>query len=532
MDHENIEQYIIGLDFGNYFSQVCCVQNMDPNTRRGGNYLNLMDPSSPNPNGIPSAFFYSSRRNGGKPLMGREAEVARPVSNCVRYMKRNLGNTKTLDGKVFTYDEMITRTIEYIIRQANVQLHKETQHTTNLVSLSYPASFLCSQRAYLVKLVEQATLEDGTHIKVCGTIQEPAAAALDYLAEHPGRTDRSVVLAYDLGAGTFDVSIVEAFPNGQKTASGHTFYYDVHSTDGIAKLGGKEFDEIMYNLIVKKAGFTPTGTHADTIRATAEMSKRELSTAMEVYPDVINPMTGEFCDIVITRQEFEKAARPLVQQTIDMVRSMMNNNPAYKPDLILLTGGASQMPIVKQMMEQAFPEYAGTKDRPSRITPHRPSRAISYGAARYGTLEPDTDVGSRSSNSAPVRQRTTFDIGIRYLHNKDDKNGYIETIIPQGSELPFTSKISESWTLVPTRLSLFSIFEAIRKDPDTEQVARDYRPVFNVTYDHEKVVPVGTQAHTRLILDENNILHIEVRDPATPNRPPLRYEQEFKSLST
>lgn len=515
---------IIGLDFGNYYSQVCCVDNMDPKTRRGGLYLNLLDPTSPNPNGIPSAFFYSSRRNGGKPMYGREAEVARPVSNCVRYMKRHLGETKTLDGKVFSYDEMITGMVQHIVRQANIQLHRETQKTTNLVALAYPASFLSSRRARLVELVEKATLEDGTHIKVCGTIQEPAAAALDYLAEHPGRTERTVVLAYDLGAGTFDVSIVEAFPDGQRTPSGDIFYYDVHSTDGIANLGGAEFDQVMYELIVRKAGFKPEGSHVDTIRATAEVAKRELTTSQEVYPDVINPQTGDFCDITITRQEFEEKARPLVQKTVDMVRNMMASNPAYKPDLILLTGGASQMPIVRAMMEQAFPEYRG------RITAHRPSKAIAYGAARYGTVEADIDVGTR--RSGPVRQRTTFDIGVRYLHNKDDENGYIDTFIPQNTELPFTSQISESWTLVPTRYSLFSVFEAIRKDPDREQVARDYRQVFAVTYDHGREVPVGTKSHTRLILDENNILHIEITDPSDPSKPPLKSKREFKSLST
>ena len=515
---------IIGLDFGNFYSQVCCVLNMDPETRRGGLYLNLLDTSSTNANGIPSAFFYSSRRNGGNPMYGREAEMARPASNCVRYMKRHLGENRTLDGRTFAYDDMITGMVQHIVRQANVQLHHETQKTTNLVALAYPASFLSSRRTRLVELVEAATLEDGTHLKVCGTIQEPAAAALDYLAEHPSRTQRTVVLAYDLGAGTFDASIVEAFPNGQTTTSGKTFYYDVHSTDGIADLGGAEFDQLMYDLIVQKAGFKPSGSHIDTIRNTAEIFKRELTNAREVYPDVINPITGEYCDVVITREEFDKLARPLVQKTVNMVRDMINSNPAYKPDLILLTGGASQMPIVRTMMEEAFPDYKG------RITSHRPGKAIAYGAARYGTKEENEDVGG--GNSAPVRQRTTFDIGIRYLHHKDDKKGYITTLIPQNTELPFTSEISESWTLVKTRYSLFSVFEAIRKDPDREEVARDYRPVFAVTYDHGVEVPPHTTSHTRLILDENNILHIEVTDPSDPSKPPLKSKREFKSLST
>ena len=141
--------------------------------------------------------------------------VATPLENRLRYLKRHLGETVTIEDRKIAYDDAITAVVQHCIRSANRQLHVGWQLSTNLVSLSYPATYLGSQREHLIRLVERATLEDGTHLKVIGTIAEPAAAALDYLAEH-AKTDReTVVLTYDLGGGTFDLALVAAYPNGE-----------------------------------------------------------------------------------------------------------------------------------------------------------------------------------------------------------------------------------------------------------------------------------------------------------------------------
>ena len=81
---------IIGCDYGNYYFQAMFIQNIDPKTLRGGVPLNLCDPTSPDPNGTPSAFFYSQKRNNGQPVCGYAATRQRPLSNIVRYLKRNI----------------------------------------------------------------------------------------------------------------------------------------------------------------------------------------------------------------------------------------------------------------------------------------------------------------------------------------------------------------------------------------------------------------------------------------------------------
>ena len=93
----------------------------------------------------------------------------------------------------------------------------------------------------------------------------------------------------------------------------------------------------------------------------------------------------DYLTFQITQQEFNEAARGLLMQTIDATRQMLLKHPNQQPELILLTGGASKMPMVKEALEEALPQF---KDR---IIYFRPSRAIAYGAARFGTAEVNQD---------------------------------------------------------------------------------------------------------------------------------------------
>ena len=172
---------IIGLDFGNYNSFTCFILNFDADTRLGGTVYDLLPAKQVE--GIPSVYFYSKRI--GKVLVGENAvrTIAVPLQNRLRYLKRHLGEEIELDGKTISYDQAITEVIQHCIRSANKFLHAGWQISTNLVSLSYPATYTCAQRQRLIELVENSTLDDGTKVEVYGTIAEPAAAALDYLAE-------------------------------------------------------------------------------------------------------------------------------------------------------------------------------------------------------------------------------------------------------------------------------------------------------------------------------------------------------------
>lgn len=485
---------VIGCDFGNYYFQAMVIQNIDARTLRGGVQLNLCDPTSPDPNGTPSAFFYSSKRNNGHPVCGYAATRQSPRSNIVRYLKRNMTGSITLDDRTFTYAEMITQTIQHCIREANRQLRAQLQTTSNEIRLAYPASFDARQRKYLISLVEKATLEDGRPIKVVGTITEPAAAALDYLAEHPSAKPETCVMAYDLGAGTFDLSVVEAFPGGRKDAEGSTYYYDVRWTDALSNLGGLEFDKVIRDIMIRKLGYTPKGNQADLLMQVAEWTKRELTVQDIAYPPFFD------ADIEITIEEFNYAARPLVMKTIELVKMALASKEIPSPDLILLTGGASQMRIVRELMEREIPQYRG------RIVSHRPSQAIACGAARYAIVEKNNDI-------THLQQRTTLDLGIMFW-DPDKEEYFINTMIKQGTPIPCESELITCSTAENQRYVEMGVYEARKACPDIRKPDIDYENVMPHEYDFGSVVSSGTEVHAKMMIDSKNVLSLKVWEPS------------------
>ena len=370
---------VIGLDFGNYKSFPCFITDMDENTRLGGEIYDLLPPTQEY--GIPSVFFYSQNVGtlcGELAVRGR----ARPIENRIHNLKRHLGEPLELDGKMLSYDMAITSVIQHCIRSANKQLSAGFQCTTNLVSLSYPASYTKAQLMHLKALAEKATLADGRPVKVYGTIAEPAAAALDYLATSASERKNSTVLVYDLGGGTFDLALVSVYPDGRKNKAGETYYYDVLATRGLGNVGGKDFDEIMYQLLEKKFNVPLKPVHRETLKTMAESAKIELTDDEETIVEL--SYGDDFLTASVTRAEFEAAAKGLLQKTVDATQEMLSEHPDQKPDIIVLTGGASRMPMVKNALMAALGEYR------DRILAYRPERSIAYGAARYGIDEENT----------------------------------------------------------------------------------------------------------------------------------------------
>lgn len=502
--------FYIGMDFGNFYSQMTAIMNIDQKTLRGGYALNLCDPASPDPNGTPSAFHFSK----GKIQCGYPAIKARPRTNIIRYLKRDMRKSITLDGRTFSYGEMITETIQHCVRVANHQLKAQTQTTCNQIGLSYPASFSALDREYLVSLAEKGTLEDGTHIKVIGTIQEPAAAALDYLAEHPGAKSETCVMAYDLGAGTFDVSVVEAFPNGKRYPQGGTYYYDVRWTAGLPELGGLEFDKIIYDMILEQAGAKPLNSEISALMALAETAKRDLSTMETVYPDAI--IGNEPYEVELTRQEFEKRAEKRVMETVKLVKEALAAPNVPKPELILLTGGSSRMPMIRKILIREIPAYR------DKIVEHRPSQAISCGAARFATVEVNNDPGNTTESKGKilgaVQQRTTLDLGFS-VYSPFSNIPHIDTAIPQGTPIPFTSRIFHYYTREPNQWYLnTSVYEALKSNPNINRVDADYQNVMPQSFEFKRAVPKGTPVDLQMVIDKDNILFVRAWEPSNKAR--------------
>ena len=130
-----------------------------------------------------------------------------------------------------------------------------------------------------------------------------------------------------------------------------------------------------------------------------------------------------------------------------------------------------------------------------------------------------------------MHQRTTYDLGIRlYKYNSDEV--FISTYIKAGTPIPYTGDYDMSVTrLEKQRYSTFSVYEAIKANPDENKVNEDYREIMSVELDHEIDVPKGTKCESRLMVDKLGLLTIEARDVGKPGKPPIKKTYKLKNLS-
>ena len=502
---------VIGIDFGNVNSFPAFIMNMDERTRRGGQAITLLPSEQRFLAGLPTTYFYSRARGE---FFGERAETQSPVGNRRNLLKRRFKKHETIDGRDVDYDTVITQMIQHIVRTANRKMWDDYRKTSDEISLAYPVDFQYPQLMHFVKLAQRATLENGRHVRVTGTIREPAAAALDYLATQPPQKQDYNIIVYDLGGGTFDISSVTVHYE-EPLRNGVVEKYDVLGLDGL-RIGGKEFDDAMFELFVKATGERPTGNRVDTWMIEAEKIKKDLSDDRTAYPNLLNRM-GEPYDITISRGDYEDAVRGLVSQTVTCVGKLMARQGIPKPDRILLTGGQSQMPLIRDMLAQRFPEYR------DRIESYKPQHAIAYGAARYGALEPPTQAEPQTSAQASqkdkhtVVRRTMYDIGLRNI--RDDKGvDCVDTVIPAGTILPTDTQNAwrKYYTTSERQIDPTYVVEANRLNPDIYNQYDHYKTILMIELDFGEVMPKGTQVEICLYVDNLNQIHALERDPKNP----------------
>jgi actin-like ATPase involved in cell morphogenesis len=328
------------------------------------------------------------------------------------------------------------------------------------IVFTFPAAF--SDHASLLEMmqrsIEKITL-NGNQVRVVGRLPEPAAVAIDYLhyMQHIAPEDvrisenKFTVLVYDLGHGTFDTAVVTAQSEGVP--------YKLHSKAGLPELGGKNFDEILYQEIVSvlndQYGYTPQNERQrDIIRQEAVKAKIALSNSESFTVSIFNE--DDFCDVEITRERFEELTQHLLFQTLELVQSVLDESIAnnIKIDGIVLSGGASKMPMVKNNLEQLVEgEYP--------IVLYRPSEAVSFGAARFAYGIPDSvpeqepvpkpslDSGANQDAKKPdtnpaihnqvMEQLTDCCYGI-WMPAEGKLEGEIQFIVPCGKSRPATSE--------------------------------------------------------------------------------------------
>lgn len=346
---------IIGIDLGTTNS---CVAVME-----GGEAKVI-----PNPEGnrtTPSVVAFK----GDERIIGDAAKrqaVTNP--NTISSIKRKMGTSEKvdIDGKQYTPQEISAMILSYLRTYAEEYLGEPVTEAV----ITVPAYFNDAQR--------QATKDAGTiaGLKVARIINEPTAAALAYGIDKTDKEQK--VLVYDLGGGTFDVSILDL-------ADGT---FEVLSTNGDTHLGGDDFDNKVVDWIVaqfqKENGIDLKNDKMamQRIKEAAEKAKKDLSATMQTQISLpfisAGPNGPLHFDATLTRAKFNEMTKDLVERTIVPIEKALRDAGLTVNDIdqVLLVGGSTRIPAVQEAVKKA------TGKEPNKSV--NPDEAVALGAAIQG----------------------------------------------------------------------------------------------------------------------------------------------------
>ena len=325
---------IIGIDLGTTNS---CVAIME-----GGSATII-----PNSEGARTTPSVVNIKDNGEVVVGEIAKrqaVTNPTST-VSSIKTHMGSDYKVEifGKKYTPQEISAKILQKLKKDAEAYLGEEVKEAV----ITVPAYFTDSQR--------QATKDAGTiaGLDVKRIINEPTAAALAYGLE---KKKEEKVLVFDLGGGTFDVSVLEISDG----------VIEVISTAGNNHLGGDDFDNEIINWLVaefkKETGIDLANDKMayQRLKDAAEKAKKELSTLMETsisLPFITMDATGpKHLEMKLTRAKFNDLTRHLVEATQGPTKTALQdaNLNANQIDEILLVGGSTRIPAVQEWVENFF----------------------------------------------------------------------------------------------------------------------------------------------------------------------------------
>ncbi|MDP3918495.1 MAG: molecular chaperone DnaK [Nanoarchaeota archaeon] len=348
---------IIGIDLGTTNSAVSVLEGSKPS----------IIPSAEGGRTIPSVVSIK----GDEIIVGEVAKRQAVVNprNTIRSIKRIMGTTEKIEieGKKYTPEEISAMILRKIKKDAEAYLG---QKVTKAV-ITVPAYFNDAQR--------QATKDAGkiAGLEVERIINEPTAAALAYGLD---KGEAHTILVYDLGGGTFDVSILELGDG----------VLEVKSTSGDNRLGGDDFDDKIIDYLVqefkkeKGVDLKSDLTAMQRLKDAAEKAKIELSTSMQTnisLPYVTANADGPLhLEKQLTRVKFNDLTRDLVERTIKPVKQALKDADIMPNEIhkVLLVGGSTRIPAVQEQVRSLL-----SKDGDKSINP---DEAVADGAAIQGGI--------------------------------------------------------------------------------------------------------------------------------------------------